>query len=414
MSKKGISRRDFLKFTAAGLGGCVYLGANEKSLSAEVQEEKEEKITYRTLGKTGLKLPVITMGVQNSDNPNLVRAALDGGMVHLDTAHYYQRGTNEVMIGEVIKGRPRDSFVIATKESLPKNRITGFYREGATEKAFLGQLDISLKRLGLEYVDILYQHNVWKRETTLFEPILRALEKAKKEGKARFVGVSTHQNEPEVIQAAVDSQVYDVVETAYNFRQKHYVEVRKAIATAARAGLGVVAMKTIGGWSPEWQEHFGGLGSRGPYLADQGVDARAAMKWVLQDPNVHTIIAGITTFDQLELDLKLQRDFFLSKSEEENLRSAALQSSLYCQGCGTCLNACVKQLPIPDLMRAYMYCYGYRKPGMAQELVASLDLPNRVCEDCGQCPVKCSIGFDVSGKIRDVVRLRDVPPEFIG
>ena len=414
MRKKGMSRRDFLKFTAVGLGGCVYRGAQEKSSPAGSQEKKGEKITYRTLGKTGIKLPVITMGVQNSDNPNLVRAALDGGMVHLDTAHYYQRGTNEVMIGEVIKGRPRDSFVIATKESLPMNRITGFYREGATEEAFLSELDISLKRLGLEYVDILYQHNVWKRETALFEPILKALEKAKKEGKTRFVGVSTHRNEPEVIQAAVDSQVYDVVETAYNFRQNHYVEVRKAIATAAKAGLGVVAMKTIGGWSPEWQEHFGGLGSRGPYLADQGVDARAAMKWVLQDPNVHTIIAGITTFDQLEMDLKLQRDFSLSKSEKENLRSAALQSSLYCQGCGQCEKQCLARLPIPDLMRAYMYCYGYRNPGMGQELVASLDLPKRVCEDCGQCPVKCSIGFDVSGKIRDVVRLRDVPLEFIG
>ena len=413
MSKKGMSRRDFLKLTAAGLGGCAYRGANEKRSTAEGHERKEEKITCRTLGKTGLKLPVITMGVQNSDNPNLVRAALDGGMVHLDTAHYYQRGTNEVMIGEVIKGRPRDSFVIATKESLPMNRITGFYREGATEKAFLNQLDISLKRLGLEYVDILYQHNVWKRETVLFEPILKALEKAKKEGKTRFVGVSTHRNEPEVIQAAVDSQVYDVVETAYNFRQKYYVEVRKAIATAAKAGLGVVAIKTIGGWSPEWQEHFGGLGSRGPYLADQGVDARAAMKWVLQDPNVHTIIAGITTFDQLQVDLKFQRDFSLSKSEKENLQSAALQPSLYCQGCGTCLNACVKQLPIPDLMRAYMYVYGYRNLVEAQDLLASLDLPANPCADCGPCPVQCLNRWNVSERLQNIVRLRDVPPEFI-
>jgi len=413
MSKKGMSRRDFLKFTAVGLGGCAYRSAQEKSSPARSQEKKGENITYRTLGKTGLKLPVITMGVQNSDNPNLVRAALDAGMVHLDTAHYYQRGTNEVMIGEVVKGRPRDSFVIATKESLPKNRITGFYREGATEKAYLDQLDISLKRLGLEYVDILYQHNVWKRETVLFEPILKALEKAKKEGKTRFVGVSTHRNEPEVIQAAVDSQVYDVVETAYNFRQKHYVEVRKAVATAAKAGLGVVAMKTIGGWSPEWQEHFGGLGSQGPYLADQGVDARAAMKWVLQDPNVHTIIAGITTFDQLEMDLKLQRDFSLSKSEKENLRSAALQPSLYCQGCGTCLNACVKQLPIPDLMRAYMYLYGYRNLVEAQDLLASLNLPGDPCGGCGSCSVKCLNHWNVSERLRNVVRLRDVPSEFI-
>jgi predicted aldo/keto reductase-like oxidoreductase len=420
MRKKAVSRRDFLKFSVAGLGaglgGCAHLGANEKIPPAEGQkqkEEKKEKITYRTLGKTGIKLPVVTMGVQNSNNPNLVRAALDGGMVHLDTAHYYQRGTNEAMIGEVVKGRPRDSFVIATKESLPKNRITGLYRGGATEKAFLGQLDISLKRLGLEYVDILYQHNVWKREAVLFEPVLKALEKAKKEGKTRFVGVSTHRNEPEVIQAAVDSQVYDVVETAYNFRQKHYVEVRKAIATAAKAGLGVVAMKTIGGWSPEWQEHFGGLGSPGPYLAGQGADVRAAMKWVLQDPNVHTIIAGITTFDQLEVDLKLQGDFSLSKSEKENLQSAALQSSLYCQGCGTCLNACVKQLPIPDLMRAYMYVYGYRNLVEAQDLLASLDIPANPCEDCGPCPVQCLNRWNVSERLQNIVRLRDVPPEFI-
>ena len=413
MSKKGMSRRDFLKFTAVGLGGCAYRSAQEKSSPARSQEKKGENITYRTLGKTGLKLPVITMGVQNSDNPNLVRAALDGGMVHLDTAHYYQRGTNEVMIGEVVKGRPRDSFVLATKESLPKNRITGFYREGATEKAFLSELDISLKRLGLEYVDIVYQHNVWKRETALFEPILKALEKAKKEGKTRFVGVSTHQNEPEVIQAAVDSQVYDVVEAAYNFRQKHYVEVRKAIATAAKAGLGVVAMKTIGGWSPEWQEHFGGLGSRGPYLADQGVDARAAMKWVLQDPNVHTIIAGFTTFDQMKLDLSIMKDSILTAPEKSHLQRAISLASLYCQGCEQCLKSCPAQLPIPDLMRAYMYLYGYRNLVEAQDLVSSLDLPANPCGDCGPCPVQCSNQWNVSERIRDIVRLRDVPSEFV-
>jgi hypothetical protein len=413
MSKKRMSRRDFLKFTAAGLGGCVYLGANEKSLSAEVQEEKEEKIIYRTLGKTGIKLPVITMGVQNSDNPNLVRAALDAGMVHLDTAHYYQRGTNEGMIGEVVKGRPRDSFVIATKESLPKDRTTGLYRGGATEEAFLRELDISLKRLGLEYVDILYQHNVWTRETALFEPILKALEKAKKEGKTRFVGVSTHRNEPEIIKAAVDSKVYDVVLTAYNFRQKHYVEVRNAIATAAKAGLGVVAMKTIGGWSPEWQEHFGGLGSRGPYLADQGEDARAAMKWVLQDPNVHTIIAGFTTFDQMKVDLSIMKDPTLTTPEKSHLQRAISLASLYCQGCEQCLKSCPAQLPIPDLMRAYMYTYAYRNLAHAQDLVISLNLPDRVCEDCTQCLVKCTNGWNVQRKVRDIVRLRNVPLEFL-
>ena len=247
MSKKGMGRRDFLKSTAAGLGGFVYLGANAKSSPAKDQEKTEEKITYRTLGKTGMKLPVITMGVMNTSNPALVRAALSNGLYYLDTAQTYQRGTNESMIGEILKGRPRDSFAIATKAHLAVDQRTGLPADGATEEAYAQKIDTSLRNLGLDYIDIYHHHGVWVRETALYEPVLNALVKAKKAGKIRFIGITTHRNEPEIINAAVDSKVYDVVLPAYNFRQKHGEEVKKAIARAAEAGLGVIAMKTIGG-----------------------------------------------------------------------------------------------------------------------------------------------------------------------
>jgi len=78
------------------------------------------------------------------------------------------------------------------------------------------------------------------------------------------------------------------------------------------------------------------------------------------------------------------------------------------------LGQCPEHLPIPDLMRAYMYAHGYGNLTHAQDLVLSLNLPTRVCEDCSQCQVRCSIGFNVSRKIRDVVRLREVPAQFIG
>jgi len=61
-----------------------------------------------------------------------------------------------------------------------------------------------------------------------------------------------------------------------------------------------------------------------------------------------------------------------------------------------------------------MYTYDYRNLALAQDLVLSLDLPNQVCEDCSECSVKCSVGFNVSAKIRDVIRLKGVPSEFIG
>ncbi len=401
MIKKEMGRRDFLKSTAAGLGGFVYLSSNEKSPGEKGYEKKEGKITYRTLGKTGMKLPVITMGVMNTSNPALVRVALENGMFLLDTAQTYQRGTNESMIGEELKGRSRDSFAIATKARLAINQTTGQYTEEATEEAYTKKIDTSLKSLGLDYVDIYHHHGVWVREAVLYEPILNSLVKAKKAGKIRFIGLSTHRNEPEVMRAAVESKVYDVILTAYNFRQKHAEEVKEAIAMAAGAGLGIIAMKTIGG-------NVGGN-----YHQPGKIDARACFKWALQDPNVHTIITGFTTFDQFETNLSVLKDIALSQSEKENLRRAVLESSLYCQGCGSCVTQCVKQLPIPDLMRAYMYVYGYRNLAAAQDLLSSLSLPTNLCGDCASCPVKCLNQWNVSNRVQNIVRLREVPSEFI-
>ena len=209
MNKKLIGRRDFMKSTLAGFGEFFFLPSNYKGQELKVVEAKgkERKFVYRTLGKTGIKLPVINMGVMNTNNPALVREALDSGMVMLDSAQTYQRGQNEGMIGEVLKGRHRESFVLATKAHLPYDRKTGLYTEEATEEAFLKKVDLSLRNLGLEYVDIYYHHGVSLRESVLFEPVLKALEKVKKAGKARFVGITTHMNEPEVIHAAVDSKV---------------------------------------------------------------------------------------------------------------------------------------------------------------------------------------------------------------
>ena len=401
MDKKMIGRRDFMKSSLAGFGGLFFLPQLDMKQELRVVESKgkEKKFVYRTLGKTGIKLPVINMGVMLTDNPNLVRVALDSGVVMLDTAQAYQRGQNEGMIGEVLKGRPRDSYVIATKAILPNDKITGLYTEEATEEAFLKKVDNSLKNLGLDYVDVYYLHNVWKRESALYEPALKAMEKVKKAGKARFVGITTHMNEPEVIHAAVDSKIYDVILTTYNFQQKYYAEVRDAIVRASQAGIGIVAMKAVRGATQQ-----------GPTIKN----IPASFKWILQDPNVHTIIAGFTTFEHIKMDLAVMENPILTDDEKKDLQKEASVSGLYCQGCRQCLGQCLEHLPIPDLMRAYMYTYDYRNLVHAQDLILSLNLPARVCEDCTLCPVKCSIGFNVSKKIRDVVRLREVPTEFIG
>jgi predicted aldo/keto reductase-like oxidoreductase len=390
-----------MKSTLAGVGGLFILPQIDTKQERRVVEArgKQKKFVYRTLGKTGIEVPVINMGVMNTDNPNLVRVALDSGMVMLDTAGTYQRGQNEGMIGEVLKGRSRDSYVIATKARLPNDQKTGLYTQEATEDAFLKKVDVSLRNLGLDYVDIYYHHNVWKKESALYEPILKALEKVKKAGKARFVGITTHMNEPEVIHAAVDSKFYDVILTSYNFQQKHISQLREAISRAAQAGIGIVGMKAIRGGSRQ-----------APTLKNTA----AALKWVLQDPNVTTIVPGFTTFEEMKIDLAVAENPVLTDLEKTDLKKEVSVSGLYCQGCRQCVEQCPEQLPIPDLMRAYMYTYGYRNLTHAQDLVLSLNLPATVCEDCSTCTVKCSVGFNVSRKIQDIARLRDVPLEFFG
>jgi predicted aldo/keto reductase-like oxidoreductase len=196
---------------------------------------------------------------------------------------------------------------------------------------------------------------------------------------------------------------------AYTYKQKNYLQVREAIANAANAGLGVVAIKVIrGGEQPEQM-----AGLHGFKEGEKAVNPRASLKWVLQDQNVHATVPGFDTFEDMNVDLSVMDDLTLTDPEREDLKRAASSTGLYCQGCGQCLGQCVAQLPIPDLMRAYMYAYGYRQPALAKDLVASLDLPRSICQNCGHCSVKCSIGFNVAAKIRDIARLRDVPSEFL-
>lgn len=403
------SRRNFIKKSAVGLAGVSILSSSFPLQGEDkpgVQETvKKGKIITRVLGKTGLKLPVVSMGVMNADNPNLVSAALDAGIVMLDTAHGYQRGKNEEMIGQVIKDRPRDSFVVATKvvgDSL--DRKTGLFTENTKAEDFMEKFSTSLKRLGLEYVDILYLHSVVKRGAVLFEPLLNALVKLKKEGKTRFIGVSTHRNEPEVLRAAADSKVHDVVLTAYNFRQPHIKEMDQAIAYAAKAGLGIVAMKTMAGvyWDKERQKQ---------------INMTAALKWALQNENVHTSIPGFTTFDQMKLDLSVMEDLTLTPQEKTDLNPGQElgMAGLYCQHCGKCLAQCRKNVDIPTFMRGYMYAYGYKNLGLAAETLHP-QLAGRshlACKNCAGCTVQCTMGFDVRGKILDVARIKEIPEDFL-
>jgi predicted aldo/keto reductase-like oxidoreductase len=388
VKRRTVHRRRFVKSSAAGMAGIVCFPSFNL---APGHKEGARPLICRTIGKTGIRVPIIGMGILSAGTPELIRAALDAGITHFDsTAARPQQARNEEMIGEVMRGRPRDSFIYGTKIHLPQDYATGLYGSAATEAEFTRQLDAVLRNLRMDYVDIVYHHMISRRESAFHEPAMNAMVKAKKAGKARFLGMTTHANVPEAVNAAVDSELYEVVMASYNPRQVDLPQVREAIARAAAAGLGVVAIKII----------------RGDVNRSEGpVNARASLKWVLQDTNVHATIPGFSSFEEMETDLSVMEDLNLTETERNDLHRQALGSDLFCQGCGQCLSSCSGALPIPDLMRAYMYAYGYREPALARCVLASLDLPENACCRCSSCPVECRNGWNVAEKVCEILRL---------
>ncbi len=318
---KNFNRRKFLKSTLIGAGGAVI---SRPAFAAVKEASREGNVIMRKLGKTGIEVPVLSMGVMRADTPNLVKAALDAGITFLDTAYVYQKGKNEEMLGTLLKDYPRDSFIIQTK--VPpgdRNRETGDLGPGATKEAFLEKFETSLGRLQMDHVDILSHHGAGSRQAVLHEPVLEALLQLKEEGKTKYIGVTTHSNEPEVLRAAVESGVIDIVTVAYNFKQDHRDEINSAIIEAAQAGIGVIGMKTMAGGFLDKEK-------------TKPVNAKAALKWALKDSSLSTCIPGFTAFDQLETDLEIMTDLELSSEELQDLDLASQAMGLYCQGCSQC------------------------------------------------------------------------------
>jgi L-glyceraldehyde 3-phosphate reductase len=160
-----------------------------------------ERMTYRRCGRSGLKLPAISLGLWHNfghDRPfglmqQLCRTAFDGGITHFDLANNYgpPPGSAEIAFGEILRtdfAGLRDELVISTKAGY--DMWLGPYGERGSRKHLLSSLDQSLNRMGLDYVDIFYSHR-FDPETPL-EETMGALDAAVRQGKALYAGISSY------------------------------------------------------------------------------------------------------------------------------------------------------------------------------------------------------------------------------
>ena len=162
---------------------------------------------------------------------SVVERAADIGITYFDTARGYQGGNNERMVGAALKKKRKD-LVLSTKT------------HAGTANEALRDLDTSLKELGTDFVDIWYLH-AKSAPAQVTDDLLEAQQIAKKAGKIRFAGVSTHSGQKELMPWLAKNPLVDVILTSYNFTMEPFMPA--VIEEAAKAGKGIVAMKVMAG-----------------------------------------------------------------------------------------------------------------------------------------------------------------------
>ena len=375
------SRRGFLSaglaLPLAGLSGKIGLFQSEVSAAGT---NSPVTLDYRTLGKTGLKVTTLGFGCMITSDPSVITRAADLGINYFDTARGYQHGNNEKMVGAALKGK-RKEVVLSTKTP------------GANKEAALKDLDTSLKELGTDYVDIWYLHGK-DSPAEVHDDLIEAQQIAKKQGKIRFAGVSTHTGQKELLPWLAQKGVFDVVLAAYNFTMDSGME--QAVEAAAKGNLGVVGMKVMAGGFRSVKQGdptFEKLHRQGALLS--------ALKWTLKNKNVATTIPSMTDMDQLEENLKAMAQPFGGVDEKLLATKLELISPLYCRLCGECEGTCAKGLPIQDTLRFLTYAEGYGQFALGRERFQELPVAQRTvrCGDCDECTVKCRHGVQVFSRM---------------
>jgi len=382
--KSNSSRRNFLRtglaLPVAGLASTAGFGKATIQSSSPPSLASTPKLTYRTIGKTGLKVTSVGFGCMITSDASVVERASDIGINYFDTARGYQYGNNERMVGAALKKKRKD-LVLSSKSG------------ARTKDSLLSDLDTSLRELGTDYLDIWYLHGK-KKPSEVTDDLIEAQQLAKQQGKIRFAGISTHGGQTELLPWMAKKGAFDVVLTAYNFTMDTAMDA--AIGEASNAGVGVVAMKVMAGGfrvvKPENPLY--------PRLEKQGA-MLSALKWVLKNPKVDTTIPSMTDMDQLEENLKAMAEPYTQIEEKLLAQRLEQIGPLYCRMCGECEGTCAQGLPVADLLRYLTYAEGYGQFSLGREhfLALPAEVTSARCQDCGGCTVTCPYGVKVASRL---------------
>jgi len=329
-------------------------------------------------GKTGLMVSKVAFGgipimrISKAEAVRIVREAIGLGINFIDTATGY--ADSEEKIGEAIQGMKREDLVIASKSP------------ARDKKTFTENLDLSLKRLGLDYIDIYQLHNVSSepQKEEVFGPAgaMEGLEEAVKAGKVRFPAFSSH-SIPLAIEI-MKSKKFASVQLPFNYIDKEAAE--KAIPLAKELDMGFIAMKPMGGGLlPDAALSFRFLGQYENIVPDPGFEKIEELRE----------IAGI-----------VEKKETLSADDEKEIEKQRLElGPSWCHRCDYC-QPCPQGVHISTALNIKSFMKRMT-PERARSFVGPHIEKARTCLECGLCVKRCPYNLNIPVLLKEKIAYWD-------
>jgi uncharacterized protein len=400
-----VSRRDFVK--TVGLAGLAVAGTGVPGAFAAPEPPAAAvpaaAMPKRKLGKTGVEVPILTLGgmFDTINNQLLLKQAMKWGVTYWDTAESYGNSLSEEGYGRFFARNPgaRKEIFLVTKLHEPK---VGDLTE---------RLDKSLKRLQTDHVDLFFIHAITGIDE--MKPAFKDwAAEMKKAGKIKFFGFSTHTDMADCLSGAAKLGWIDAVMFTYNFQVMHDPKLQEAMNACDKAGVGLVAMKSMGG-GPGAKKiaSKAKLEMADRFLKRGFTDKQAKLKVIWENPQIASLCSQMPNLTILMANVAAARDQVkLSRGEVESLRRYALETQAdYCAGCGSICQAAVGGVvPVNEVMRCLMYHRYYGEPELARETFAGLpeEMRRQLTQvDYSRAEAACPRGLAIADLMRQAAEV---------
>ena len=329
----------------------------------------------RFLGQTNLKVSVIGFGgipIQRVDSSlavDLLDEASKKGINFIDTARGYNE--SESLIGEALEKIGREKFFLATKTM--KRDYQGM----------LDDINISLKNLRTDYIDLYQLHNVKsieELELVLGENgALRALKEAKGKGIVKNIGITGHN--PDILDKAIDTNEFATIQCPYNPVEQQADELFKK---AKSKNIGVIVMKPLAG----------GAITKG----------ELSLRFIVDNPNITVAIPGMDSLEQVSDNAMVGIDVRKLTADEEKIlfEEANSLGTEFCRRCGYCM-PCPEKIDIPTQFLMEGYYTRYNLQEWAQGRYDAMEKRAVHCVECGLCETRCPYNLPIRKMMKNVV-----------